>query len=175
VKYVPSLLLSLCALAPLVTLADTVPCSKVHRPGGEVADRCPSPFMQGIVDGQWIGLVLHFTGGNNGVDGVAAYSVGGSANGVETFYLGTIKAEDNFGWTGDIEVRFVNGKLWVINPDHDYYHQSHLGFAQVLVRQYGFYGPQLEVEKRAFVPMPYGSSRGFYPSNATISAALQKQ
>jgi hypothetical protein len=174
-RYIPTLLLSLCVFSPLATRAETtVPCSKVHEASTMTVERCPSPFLEGIVDGQWIGLVLHYTGGNNGVDGAAVYTVGNSAGAVKTFLLGEIKVEDNFGWTGDMEVRFVDGKLWVINPDHDYNHQSHLGFAQVLVRQYGFYGPQLVVEKRAFVPMP-GSGKGFYPSNAAISAALQKQ
>jgi hypothetical protein len=141
-------------------------------------ERCPSPFLEGIVDGQWVGLVLHYTGGNNGVDGAAGYSVGNSAGEAKTFYLGTIKVEDSFGWTGDMEVRFVNGKLWVINPDHDYNHQSHTGFAKALVRQYGFYGPELVVEKRALLPMPSRplfSGGSLYPSNATISAALQRQ
>jgi hypothetical protein len=45
------------------------------------------------------------------------------------------------------KLRFVKGKLWVINPDHDYYHQSHLDFAQVLVRPYGFYGRDLTCKR----------------------------
>jgi len=131
--------------------------------------------MEGIVDGQWVGLVINYTGGNNGIDKVRAFSIGLGANGDMTFDLGTIAVEDYGGWSGDMEVRFVNGKLWVINPDHDYSHQSHFGFARVLVRQYGFYGRELIVEKRAFVPMHWNSPKnGFYPSNATISAALQR-
>jgi hypothetical protein len=173
-KYLIGFVLLFTACTTVSSQAATVPCSKLHL-GGQGTPSCPRPFMEGIVDGQWLGLVIDYTGGNNGMDKVMTFSIGQGGMVPKTFYLGTITVEDNFGWSGDMEVRFVNGKLWVINPDHDYSHQSHFGFAQVLVRQYGFYGRQLIVEKRAFVPMPYGSKNGFYPSNATISAALQRQ
>jgi hypothetical protein len=130
--------------------------------------------MEGIVDGQWIGLVLHYTGGNNGIDKAIVFSVGRGGMTTMTFYLGTISYKDAFGWTGDMDFRFVNGKLWAIYPDRDYYHQAHFGFTRVNVEQYGLYGREFEVEKRATMPMP-GPSKGNYPSNATISAALDRQ
>jgi hypothetical protein len=173
-KYLIGFILLLAASTMANSQAATVPCSKLHL-GGQGTPSCPRPFIEGIVDGQWVGLVINYTGGNNGIDKVRAFSIGLGANGDMTFDLGTITVEDYGGWSGDMEVRLVNGKLWVINPAHDYYHQSHFGFAKALVRQYGFYGRELIVEKRAFVPMPDNSGKGIYPSNAAILAALQRQ
>jgi hypothetical protein len=177
VKYLIGFTLLLIACTAAASQAATVPCSKLHL-GGQGTPTCPRPFMEGTVDGQWLGLVIDYTGGNNGIDKVRAFSIGLGANGDMTFDLGTIAVEDSYGWTGDMEVRFVNGKLWVINPVHDYYHQSHFDFAKALVRQYGFYGRELIVEKRVLVPMPsrpvFQAGGSFYPSNATILAALQR-
>jgi len=54
-------------------------------------------------DGQWIGLVLHYSGGNNGIDKVMGFSVGTGGGAPMTFFLGTISYKDAFGWTGDME------------------------------------------------------------------------
>ena len=53
-----------------------IPCSKLHEGTFEPMSSCQSPFMEGIVDGRWIGLVLHYTGGNNRIDKAMVFSVG---------------------------------------------------------------------------------------------------
>jgi hypothetical protein len=70
-----------------------------------------------------------------------------------------------------MEVRFVNGKLWVINPLHYSVSEGHGGFTHALVRQYGLYGPSLTVEKRVVIAVRYLKS--YYDlSNEAIAAAL---
>jgi hypothetical protein len=154
--------------------AATVPCAQLHLGGSSHTPTCPNPFVQGVVDGQWIGLLVHYTGGNDGIDKITAFSIGEGAMAPTTFNLGTITTDDAYGFPGDMEARIVHGKLWIITPNRDANHQSHFGFTSVLVRQYGFYGRNLEIQKRAIVPMP-GNVKGMYPSSAAISAALQRE
>jgi hypothetical protein len=126
--------------------------------------------MQGIVDGQWVGVVLDFGGGNQGINKATVISVGAGANGYKTYYLGVLQYRDAFGWTGDIEMRFVHGKLWMLHPDRAYNEPAHFGFRRIEVDEYGLYGSNLERQRTGLVPMP--NSKGFYPSSATIAPYL---
>lgn len=174
-KYVMSFTFLLMACSAVNSEAATVPCSKLHEASTMTIERCPSPFLEGLVEGQWVGLVLDYVGGAYGtIDSAAVYSVGNGGGATKTFFLGTIKGEDNFGNSGDLIVRFVAGKLWVINPLHYSASEGHGGFTHALVRQYGFYGPSLTVEKRAIIAVSY--LKNYYSlSNEAIAAALQRQ
>lgn len=138
-----------------------VPCAVF----GE-GDRCANPFLQGVVDGQWVGLVIYFSGGNGGATEIAVVTSGRGGNGQLTKALGTIKG---IGVSGGmppdgLEPVFHGGKLWVYN----YVHlpgQGHFDITNEAVQQYGFRDKAFVRESRAIVPLN--------SSDDAIAAALK--
>ena len=146
------LALGLCTVAPA---AANVPCNIFAK--GE----CPSPIVQGVVDGQWIALIYHYNGTNGGPVGIGVVTVGAGGNGYLTTTLPTIAPADD----GDrMDAQFVNGKLWVRNSIY-LPGEAHCCNTHVIVRQFGFSGKRLRVERTATVAAD--------ATRALIAAALR--
>lgn len=149
---------------PLASPADEVvhfvPCGVLLKSS---AAKCASPFIDGVVDGQWVGLVMHFSGGNGGANRIFVVTVGPGGNGELTIALPDIKPE---GPDGDrMGAWFARGKLYVTNAVY-LPGEAHCCYTNVTVRQFGFHGQSVGLERTATVP-----------SNATkdqIYQALEK-
>jgi hypothetical protein len=151
-----------CAGGPIgPAAADTpssVPCAVYGAP--KVAT-CFSPFQQGVVDGQWIGIIAHYNGTNGGADSMRIVSIGAGGNGEETIPVGVFAPS---GTGGDRMVAvFTGGKLWLKNAVY-LNGEAHCCFTHVAVRQYGFHGGKLQQEREVTVAAD--------ASDATIRAAL---
>lgn len=121
-----------------------VPCSVFGS-----TSSCPNPIVEGVVDGQWVGLIYHFDGTNGGPDGIGVVTVGVGGNGYLTTVLQAIKAEGQYG--DRMQAEFVGGKLWVKNAVY-LPGEAHCCYSHIAVRQFGFHGRRLQVEKMASVP-----------------------
>jgi hypothetical protein len=162
-------------LTPSRVVASEVPCYEYPPPfaGEAPMNSCPNPFMQGIVDDQWIGVLIHWTGGNNGADSLVAFTVGHDRGAILTRLLGTIDAKDNYGWRGELEARFVHGKLWVINSFHTSGQDCHMCYTHLLVRAYGFYERNLHQQNSVIIPCHGGGKGSDCPSaDEAIAEAL---
>jgi hypothetical protein len=147
-----SLVLALCTAQ---ASAENVPCA-VFSSGN-----CPNPIVQGVVDGQWIALTYHYDGTNGGPTSIGVVTVGAGGNGYLTTDLQTIAPADD----GDrMDAQFVGGKLWVKNAIY-LPGEPHCCYTHAMVRQFGFYGKRLRVERRATVAAA--------ATRAQIAAALR--
>lgn len=147
-----SVALALCTSA---ASAANVPCA-VFAQGN-----CPSPIVQGIVDGQWIALIYHYDGTNGGPTSIGVVTVGAGGNGYLTTTLQTIQPADG----GDrMDAQFANGKLWVRNAIY-LPGEAHCCYTHVVVRQFGFHDKRLRVERTAQVAAD--------ATHAQIAAALR--
>lgn len=147
-----SLVLALCT--SVATAAD-VPCA-VFASGN-----CPSPIVQGVVDGQWIALIYHYNGTNGGPIAIGVMTVGAGGNGYLTTTLQTIEPADD----GDrMDAQFAGGKLWVRNSIY-LPSEAHCCNTHVIVRQFGFHQRRLRVERTATVAAD--------ATRAQIAAALR--
>ena len=143
------------ALSTGNVLAADVPCN-VFAHGN-----CPSPIVQGVVDGQWVALIYHYDGTNGGPTSIAVVTVGAGGNGYLTTNLQAIEPADG----GDrMDAQFVGGKLWVRNAIY-LPSEAHCCYTHVMVRQFGFHAKYLQVERTATVAA--GATR------AEIAAALR--
>lgn len=134
-----SLTLALCTGA---AAAADVPCAVFSQ------GNCPSPIVQGVVDGQWIALTYHYNGTNGGPIGIGVVTIGAGGNGYLTTTLQTIEPADD----GDrMDAQFAGGKLWVRNSIY-LPGEAHCCNTHVIVRQYGFHDKRLRVERTATVP-----------------------
>ena len=126
----------------------TVPCAVF---GLGAAATCDSPFIEGVVDGQWIGLVMDYSGTNGFASKMWAYAVG-AGNGPATESLGTIEALTAGGsMPGDrLWPTFRHGKMYVVNAIY-LAGQAHCCNTKVVVRRYGFHDRKLTVEAQATV------------------------
>ena len=124
--------------------AGTVPCA-VFAHGS-----CASPFTEGVVDGQWIGVLLRFTGSNGGADSIDVVSVGFGGNGLKTLFLGQIKPEGQYG--DRMWARIAGGKLYVFNAVY-LPGEAHCCYTHDAVQRYGFHDRKLERESVATVPL----------------------
>jgi hypothetical protein len=121
--------------------AENVPCS-VFSSGN-----CPNPIVEGVVDGQWIALIYHYDGTNGGPTSIGVVTVGAGGNGYLTTDLQTIAPADD----GDrMDAQFVGGKLWVKNAIY-LPGEPHCCYTHAMVRQFGFHGKRLRVERMATV------------------------
>jgi hypothetical protein len=143
----------------------SVPCGVY---GSAYTKRCPNPFEEGIVDGQWVGIVAINSGGNGGATSLLVFSTGIGGNGAITKALGKItglSVSDGMPPDG-LEAIFHRGKLWVYN----YVHlpgQGHFDLTNEAVQQYGFDAGAFNRERSAIVPIN--------ASDATISSALERR
>lgn len=112
--------------------AELVPCG-VTMP--DAKDGCGKPFVEGVVDHQWVGLIAHYTGGNGGVDALYPFTVGRGGNGLRTITLPAIKTEGEYG--DRMYAWFANDKLYVVNAIY-LPGEAHCCFTHNSVRQYGF-------------------------------------
>src|ERR1700677_4078221 len=88
-------ILALLTLTFLVNSAPgsaNVPCTVFGNSSG-----CPNPIVQGVVDGQWVGLIYHFDGTNGGPDSISVVAIGVGGNGYSTAALQVIKPESQYG------------------------------------------------------------------------------
>jgi hypothetical protein len=122
-----SVLLALALLNSGAVVSASVPCAVFGNSSG-----CPNPIVQGVVDGQWVGLIYHFDGTNGGPNTIGVVVVGGGGNGYSTTALQVIEPEGQYG--DRMDAHFVDGKLWVENAE------------------FGFHGKRLAVEETASVP-----------------------
>lgn len=122
----------------------SVPCNVF----GNSSAPCPNPIVQGVVDGQWVGLIYHFDGTNGGPDSITVVSVGVGGNGYSTAELQVIKPEGQYG--DRMEAQFVGGKLWVKNAIY-LPGEAHCCYTHTAVRQFGFHAKRLQVEEMASV------------------------
>lgn len=139
--------LSLLALTLLGSSAAAfagVPCSIF---GG--ASDCPNPIMEGVVDGQWVGLIYHYDGTNGGPDSIGVVAIGFGGNGYATTVLQAIKPEGQYG--DRMQTEFVGGKLWVKNAIY-LPGEAHCCYSHIAVRQFGFHNRRLQMEEIASVP-----------------------
>lgn len=157
--YAPTRILAALALsvvmvagAPKQAKAAGVPCRVFGTTG---ATNCPNPFMQGVVDYQWIGLVSLYTGTNADATEIIVFAIGVGGNGYSTIPLMRIDGgEDN----GDrMSAHFIDNKLWIISQIY-LPGQAHCCPTQEAVRQFGFHDRKLRVE--VTVTAPLGSSDG---------------
>ena len=124
--------------------AHFVSCA-VFAPGVHCAD----PILQGMVDGQWVGLILHYNGTNGGPDRIAVVSIGLGGNGESTLVLPTIKP---VGASGDrMNASFREGKLFIWNAVY-LPGEAHCCYTHIAVRRFGFHGKKLQMEREATVP-----------------------
>lgn len=138
-------ILAVALLAPVSARADNiprVPCAVF----GEGAN-CVSPLHQGVVDGQWVGLIYVFSGSNGGVNRIAVVTVGFGGNGLKTFALPTI--EPDGGYDG-MYAEFHHGKLYVFNTVY-LPGEAHCCPTHVAVRRFGFHNKKLAMETLATV------------------------
>lgn len=143
------------ALCTGVAAAGDVPCN-VFAQGN-----CPSPIVEGVVDGQWVAVIYHYNGTNGGPTSIGVVTVGAGGNGYLTTDLPTIQPADD----GDrMDAQFVGGKLWVRNSIY-LPNEAHCCNTHVIVRQYGFHQKRLRVERTATVPAD--------ATRAQIGAALR--
>jgi hypothetical protein len=154
--YVGGLLLAACLVSAIViphaAPASTVPCVPVGSSAN--VHVCQSPIIQGVINGQWIGLV---TVGGGTAETTSAYAFTATiAWGFPyDFFLGKIDAiatadaanYPNAGGPDGLRFRFTHGKLWAVNKI------SHTQWTRFVVRQLGLQwgsnGPSLIVEKTA--------------------------
>jgi hypothetical protein len=147
-----SLALALC-VSP--ASAANVPCNVFAK------GQCPSPIVQGVVDGQWIALIYRYDGTNGGPVGIGVVTVGAGGNGYLTTTLQTIAPADG----GDrMDAQFAAGKLWVRNAIY-LPGEPHCCYTHVIVRQLGFSEKRLHVERTATVAAD--------ATRAQIAAALR--
>lgn len=123
--------------------SNTVPCNVLGQ--GD----CANPFLEGVVDGQWLGLIFQFGGGNGGATAADVESIGYGGNGWKTVSLGEIKAEGEYG--DRMFAKFVHAKLYVFNAVY-LPGEAHCCFTHYAVRRYGFHDRQLMMERLATVP-----------------------
>lgn len=122
-----------------------VPCD-VTMP--DANDGCGKPFVDGVVDHQWVGIIIHFSGSNGGADALYPFTVGRGANGLLTINLDPIKPEGQYG--DRMEAWFAGGKLYVLNAVY-LPGESHFNNKNVTVRQFGFVGKALVRQRTASV------------------------
>lgn len=122
-----------------------VPCG-VTLP--DVKDGCASPFIEGVVDHQWVGLVVRFSGGNGGADELDPVTVARGGNGLLTVTLPPIKPEGQYG--DRMGAWFDNDKLFVSNAIY-LPGEAHCCFTHITVREYGFTPKGLSIERTASV------------------------
>lgn len=134
------------ALWPHASHAATVPCS-VMMP--DATDGCGKPFVDGVVDHQWVGIIIHFSGSNGGADELFPFTIGRGGNGLLTITLPAIKPEGQYG--DRMDAWFANGKLYVLNSVY-LPGEAHCCNSHVTVRQFGFAGKALVRERTASVP-----------------------
>jgi hypothetical protein len=140
-------ILVLLALTFLVSGAHgsaSVPCTVFGNLSG-----CPNPIVQGVVDGQWVGLIYHFDGTNGGPDSISVVVVGVGGNGYSAATLQVIRPESQYG--DRMTAQFVDGKLWVENALY-LPGEAHCCYTHTAVRQFGFHAKRLQVELAATVP-----------------------
>jgi hypothetical protein len=137
-------LLALTFLGSGAIVSASVPCGVFGNSSG-----CPNPVVQGVVDGQWVGLIYHFDGTNGGPNTIGVVVVGVGGNGYSTTALQVIEPEGQYG--DRMEAQFVDGKLWVKNAVY-LPGEAHCCYTRIAVRQFGFHGKRLQVEEMASVP-----------------------
>jgi hypothetical protein len=123
-----------------------VPCG-VTLPDDKVG--CAKPFVEGVVDHQWVGIIVHFSGGNGGPNELDPITIARGGNGLLTVSLPPIKPEGQYGdrmWAW-----FDNDKLYVGNAIY-LPGEAHCCYTHVAVRQYGFMPNGLIVEHTATLP-----------------------
>lgn len=141
--------------APAVNMVPCVPvASSTTGP-----TLCPSPIIQGVIKGQWIGLVT-VGGGTAGTESAYAFMATIAGGFPYDFYLGKINAiatsdatnYSNAGGPDGLTFRFTHGKLWAVNKI------SHTQWTRFVVREFNLrwgpvggspYAPELVVEKTA--------------------------
>lgn len=163
-------LLLFCGAYGIASATQTAPC---YLGMGKETTTCQNPFAQGIVDGQWVGLVLYL-----GKTPVFSVVHGGSVW-TDTVLIGTIDADEGAGgWSDNMEARFVGSKLWFITPYHLPGQEGHYSYTHFLVRQYGVVGRvKLQLERETIVTCtrgPRGEPCWGPPENGSIARALQQ-
>ena len=136
----------------------TVPCEAFAQ-----GIKCANPILEGIVDHQWIGLILHFDGTNGGPDAIHIVAIGVGGNGLETIALPPIKPDGEYG--DRMDASFRDGKLFVSNAIY-LPGEAHCCFTHRTYRRFGFHNDKLLVEREATVPS--GATA------AQVDAALDK-
>lgn len=124
----------------------TVPC---HVTMPDATDGCGSPFAQGVVDGQWVGLIFHFSGSNGGADQLLPITVGRGGNGLLTIAMPAIKPEGTYG--DRMDAWFANSKLYVMNSIY-LPGEAHCCNTQITARRYGFNPKGLHLEHTVTLP-----------------------
>ena len=142
-------LLSLTALCLQLTSAAvgayrTVQCD-VFAP----SHKCVNPIAEGVVDGQWVGLISMFDGTNGGPSEIRVVSIGVGGNGLQTNLLAPIVAVGRYG--DRIDAAFRRGKLVVSNAVYST-GEAHCCYTRRIVRRFDFHGHKLTVEREATVP-----------------------
>jgi hypothetical protein len=111
--------------------------------------RCINPISQGVVDGQWIGLIFRYNGTNGGPDAIDVVTIGLGGNGMLTMQLPRIKPAGDYG--DRMGAVFRNGKLIVSNAIY-LPGEAHCCFTHMAVRRFGFHDRRLVAERLATVP-----------------------
>lgn len=133
--------------------ANSAPLKEVPCPVFGMAHHgaCTDPVHEGIVDGQWIAVVVNYGGTDEGARSLIVYTVG-MANGNMTIPLAPIAPSGNGG--NHMSVRFAGGKLIVYNAIYRK-DEALCCPAQMIVRRFGFdaNAQKLHAESSATLPL----------------------
>jgi hypothetical protein len=130
---------------PAIAASSDVPCGVFSSFNGYVRPGpCGNPFSEGVVDGQWIGIVMMFSGGNGGAISAHLYGAGHGGNGPLTIDLGHIDAISEYGNAAPdgLQIFFKHGKLIAVNK------VAHNSWDNFVGRQFGFHNSKLVSEKQ---------------------------
>jgi hypothetical protein len=129
-----------CSPNPELLTQQKTPCGVAALPSAPTSS--DGSFVEGVVQGQWVGLVLIYSGTNGFASYAHVFAVGDGGNGPLTTNLGIITAmgaSKNSIEPDRLDAHFANDRLYTINPIY-LPGQAHCCPTKFIVQRFGFHG-----------------------------------
>jgi hypothetical protein len=129
-----------CSPNPELLSQKRTPCGVAALPSAPTSSE--GSFVEGVVQGRWVGLVMIFSGTNGFASYAHVFAVGDGGNGPLTTNLGIITAmgaSKNSIEPDRLDAHFANNRLYTINPIY-LQGQAHCCPTKFIVQRFGFHG-----------------------------------
>jgi hypothetical protein len=129
-----------CSPNPELLTQQKTPCGVAALPSAPTSSE--GGFVEGVVQGRWVGLVMIYSGTNGFASYAHVFAVGDGGNGPLTTNLGIITAmgaSKNSIEPDRLDAHFANDRLYTINPIY-LPGQAHCCPTNFMVQRFGFHG-----------------------------------
>ncbi len=129
-----------CSPNPELLAQKKTPCGVEALPSTPTS--ADGSFVQGVVQGRWVGLVMIYSGTNGFASYAHVFAVGDGGNGPLTTNLGIITAmgaSKNSIEPDRLDAHFANDRLYTVNPIY-LQGQAHCCPTKFIVQRFGFHG-----------------------------------